>query len=164
MRLFLRAAIIGLWLLFGAAAQAATTANSIVTPQTPNRGILQFTHSSTAGTYGTLYTAGSNGSKCYAVTSSNTDGTTHLLTLGLFNGGTQYSQVSVTSVANAGNANATAPQNLLSTAIWANGGLPQDSEGNYYFLLASGDTLQATFATTITASDFVNFYAICVDF
>jgi hypothetical protein len=144
--------------------QAATTPNSIVTPQTPNRGILQFTSSSTAGTYATLYTAGSNGSKCYAVVSSNTDSTTHLLTVGLFNSSTQYSQVSVTSTANAGNANGTAPQNLLSTTIWSNGGLPQDSEGNYYLLLASGDTLEATFATSISSGKVVNLYAECVDF
>jgi hypothetical protein len=146
-------------------ASAGTTPNSIVTPQTPNRGILQFTSSSSAGTYGTLYTAGANGSKCYAVTSSNTDSsTTHLLTLGVFNGGTQYSQVSVTSVENAGNANATAPQNLFSTTIWSNGGLPQDSEGNYYLLLISGDTLEATFATGISSGKVVNLYAQCVDF
>lgn len=51
-------------LLLMAPAHAATTPNSIITVQTPNRGIVQFLQGTdTAGTYKTIYTAGANGSK-----------------------------------------------------------------------------------------------------
>src|ERR1700727_2044141 len=55
-------------------AHAATTPNSVVTAQTPNRGVVQFLQGTdSAGTYKTLYTAGANGSKCNAMWSTNND-------------------------------------------------------------------------------------------
>jgi hypothetical protein len=150
-------------LLFGSMAHAATTPNSIVTPQTPNRGILQFTSSSSAGTYATLYTAGSNGSRCYAVWMNNNDpSATHLVTLQIVNSTTKYGGAAVTTIASAGFVNGTAAQNLMTPSVWP--GLPVDSYGNPYVQLVSGDTLQATFATSITSSDVVNLVAVCSDF
>jgi len=151
--------------LFGAAgaARAALSPNSIVTAQTPNRGILQFTSSSSAGTYATLYTAGTNGSICKAIWSDNSDGSaTHLISVQVVNAGTKYGGVALTSVSNAGFANATPPQSLFSAATWP--GLPLDQNGNPYLILVSGDTLQATFATAITASTQLDLHAVCSDF
>lgn len=150
-------------------ARAAFTSNSIIYPQTPiNRGILQFTSSSSAGTYGTLYTAGSNGSICNGMWTTNTDtSATHVLTVQVVNSSTKYGGVSVTTTEDAGFAG-NAAQSLMSavppslTPVWV--GLPVDSYGNSYLVLASGDTIQATFATAITSSDVVNLEVSCADY
>ena len=141
-------------------AYAVTTPNSVITAQTPNRGLLQFTHSSTPGTYATAYTGSGNGSKITGVFISNNDSSaTHVVTCGVFNSATQYWSYTVTTTSPAsGSYNDIA---FLST--WP--GLPVDSDGNSYIYLASAsDTLQCTFATTITSSDFVDVGVIAADF
>lgn len=155
------AAALAFLLAFSDAAWAATTPNSVVTAQTLKRGILQFTSSSSAGTYATLYTAGTDGSICRGMYSTNSDSATHLLTVQLFNGGTAYGGVALTSVASAGFANGTPPQSLMVPSIWT--GLPIDNNGNPYIQLVSGDTIQVTFATAITAATVVNVYVACND-
>lgn len=120
---------------------------------------------------------GVNGSKCYGAIGTNTDTTTHAISLGLANSGILFSLstpmplATVTSTANAGNANADAPNNLLAqpnsgatTIPWSNGGLPLDSEGNPYLLLQNGDFLEVTYATAITSGKYLYFYSPCVDF
>ena len=150
--------------LFASTALAAVTANSVVTPQTPNRGIVQFLQGTdSAGTYKTLYTAGSNGSKCSALWETNNDGSaTHLVTVEIVNGGVNYGGVAVTTASNDGYANATPAKNFMAPSNWP--GLPLDSDGNPFFFLASGDTLKATFATALTASKWINLAVICADF
>lgn len=145
-------------------ALSAVTPNSIVTPQTPSRGVVQFLQGTdSAGTYKTLYTAGSNGSKCIAIWETNNDGSaTHLITVEIVNSSVKYGGVAVTTASNDGYANSTPAKNLMSTANWP--GLPIDSDGNPFFFLASGDTLQATFATALTSSTKVNLVAICADY
>ena len=145
-------------------AYAAVTANNIVTPQIPNRGIVQFlAGTDTAGTYKTLYTAGANGSKCFAMWTNNNDGSaTHLITVQIINTAVKYGGIALTSVESAGYANATAAQALMTATLWP--GLPLDSDGNPYILLASGDTIQATYATSLTAADWINIVTICSDF
>jgi len=142
----------------------AVTANSIVTAQTPNRGIVQFLQGTdTAGTYKTLYTAGANGSMCFGMWSTNNDaGATHLITVQIVNSAVKYGGTALTSVSSAGFANAVPAQNLMSAANWP--GLPVDSNSNPYMVLASGDTIQATFATALTASDVLNIVTFCVDY
>jgi hypothetical protein len=143
---------------------AAVTPNSIVTPQTVNRGIVQFLQGTdSAGTYKTLYTAGANGSRCYSMWSTNNDpSATHLLTVQIVNSAVKYGGVALTSVSSAGFVNGTPAQNLMSTTNWP--GLPVDQYGNPYIELISGDTLQATFATALTASDLINIVTSCSDF
>lgn len=154
---------------------AAVTPNSVVTPQVVNRAIVQFLQGTdVAGTYKTLYTAGSNGSRCVAVQTTNNDGSaTHLLTLQIVNGGVKYGGTAVTTISSAGFANGTAPQLITkipsySPTIAATGlpvwPLPEDSDNNAYIQLISGDTLQVTFATNLTAAAVINVYASCVDF
>lgn len=145
-------------------ALAAVTPNSVVTAQTPNRGIVQFLQGTdTAGTYKTLYTAGSSGSKCFALWETNNDASaTHLVTVQIVNSAVKYGGVAVTSVLSEGFANGVPAKNFFSSSIWP--GLPMDSDGNPYLLLVSGDTLQATFATALTSTDVLNLTAVCVDF
>lgn len=150
--------------LCASSALAAVTPNSVVAPQTPNRGIVQFLQGTdSAGTYKTLYTGGTNGSKCTAVWETNNDGsTTHLITLEIVNSSVKYGGSAVTTASNDGYINGAPAKNLMAPSVWA--GLPLDGDGNPYFFLANGDTLQATFATAITSSDKINLVAICVDF
>jgi hypothetical protein len=145
-------------------ALAAVTANSIVTCQTPKDGLVQFLQGTdVAGTYKTAYTAGTNGSKITALVTNNNDASaTHLITCQIVNGGVKYGLVALTSVVNAGFANATPSQNLMSTGNVV--GLPLDSDGNPYFTIASGDTLQCTYATALTSTDLINVYVNACDF
>jgi hypothetical protein len=141
----------------------AGTPNSFVTPQTPNRGIAQFTSSSSAGTYVTLYTAGTNGSRCYGLWATSNDATSHLVTVQLVNSATKYGGVAIaTGTTTPGFASGAPSLNLMAAANWP--GLPVDQYGNPYLQMISGDTLQATFATAITATDVVNLVASCSDF
>jgi len=145
-------------------ASAAVTPNSIVTPQTPTRGVVQFLQGTdVAGTYKTLYTAGAFGSRCIGMWSTNNDASaTHLITVQVVNAAVKYGGMAITSVVNAGFANAAPAQNLMSAANWP--GLPIDNAGNPFLLLASGDTIQATFATALTATDVINIHTICADY
>jgi len=150
--------------LFIGRAEAAVTPNSAITAQTPTRGVVQFLQGTdTAGTYKTLYTAGSNGSRCNAMWSTNNDASaTHLITVQIVNTAVKYGGMSLTSVVSAGFATAVPPQNLMAPANWP--GLPLDSDGNPFISLVSGDTLQATFATALTSSDVLNVVVHCADF
>lgn len=151
-------------LLLSDSAYAAVTVNSVVTAQTPNRGIVQFLQGTdAAGTYKTAYTAGANGSKILGLFSTNNDASaTHLLTCQVVNGGVKYGGVAITSVSSAGFANATPAQNFMSSANWP--GLPVESDGNPFLYMASGDTLQCTFATALTATDLINVIVVAADF
>jgi hypothetical protein len=159
------AAFIAVALIYASfAVRAAVTPNSIVTAQTPNRGVVQFLQGTdSAGTYKTLYTAGVNGSKCFGMYESNNDGSaTHLVTVQIVNGGVKYGGMAITTASNDGFANATPAKALMSSTNWP--GLPVDGNGNPTIYLVSGDTLQATFATSLTSSDLINIYVSCVDF
>lgn len=139
------------------------TPNSPVFAQTPNRGVLQFTHSSTATTYATAYTAGAKGSKIMGISMNNNDGSaTHLVTCQIFNATVAYGGVALTSTESAGFASGTNGQSLLSATLFPGGFT--DANGNYALLLVNGDTLQCTFATTITSSDVLNILVTAVDF
>lgn len=155
---------IGFGLLAATGAEAATTPNSIVTPQTPNRGIVQFLQGTdNAGTYKTLYTGGANGSRCYGMLMNNNDtSTTHLVTVQVVNSAVKYGGAALTTTLNAGFANSSTAQPLMSAAVWP--GLPIDQYGNPYIQLVSGDTVQATFATTLTTSTLINLFVTCSDF
>ncbi len=153
--------LVGLFSL--APALAAVTPNSPVTPQTPNRGIVQFLQGTdAAGTYKTLYTAGANGSICNGMWATTNDSTTHLITVQIVNSAVKYGGMSITSVASMGFANAAPALNLMSPANWP--GLPVDANNNPYIYLVSGDTIQATFATALTSTDVLNIVTFCADF
>lgn len=155
---------IGFGLLAASAAEAATTPNSIVTPQTPNRGVVQFLQGTdNAGTYKTLYTGGTNGSRCYGMLMNNNDtSTTHLVTVQIVNATVKYGGVALTTTLDAGFANSSTAQPLMSSSVWP--GLPIDQYGNPYIQLVSGDTIQATFGTALTTGTLINLFTSCSDF
>lgn len=160
-----RIALFLLLAVFALAARAAVTANSIVTPQTPNRGVVQFLQGTdVAGTYKTLYTSGANGSKCNGMFITSNDATAHVMTIEIVNTAIKYGGVTITtSTTTPGYANAAPAVNPISAANWP--GLPVDSDNNPYIMLVSGDTIQATFATALSgAGKFVNIVASCSDY
>ena len=143
---------------------AAVTPNSFVSAQTPTRGIVQFLQGTdVAGTYKTLYTAGSNGSRCNAIWLTHDDQTnTHLINVQIVSSSVKYGGPQYTTVVSGGAGLFITPINLMTAAIWP--GLPTDSDGNPYVQLASGDTLQATFATALVTSGVINIVVSCADF
>ena len=146
------------------ALMAAVTPNSFVAPQSPNRGIVQFLQGTdVAGTYKTLYTSGSNGSRCYSLYMTSTDNTAHLVTIQLVNGGIRYGGVAMTTgTTSPGYLNAAPALTPMNAASWP--GLPLDANGNNYLQMISGDTLQATFATNLSGGTAINIVASCADF
>jgi hypothetical protein len=150
------------FVLISTQAFAATTPNSFVTPQAPNRGGVRFVQGIDAPlTFKTLYTAGANGSRCYAVLSTNNDSATHPLVLAIFNSGNPFILAQVTTAALAGQTAGVPPTNLI--AAFA-GALPVDQNGNSFIQLISGDTLQLEYATSLTASTNITGIAFCSDF
>ena len=152
-------------LAFTTSAEAAVTVNSIVTAQTPNRGVVQFLQGTdSAGTYKTLYTGGTNGSICFGLSATNSEAATnHLLTVQVVNSAVKYGGTAVTVPFGAGFATGVPPVAVMSAGNWP--GLAVDANGNPYILLISGDTLQATFATAfVTGSSTVNAIITCLDY
>lgn len=131
----------------------AVTATPVF-PQTPKctpQNFVQGTDS--AGTYKTLFTAGTNGSKVTSVIAATDDGSaTHLLTLVLTRSATDYYIGSYTIPVSSGTSGTANNVDLLSggpsgTII----GLSIDNDGQKYLFMESGDTLRLTFATALTA-------------
>lgn len=93
---------------------------------------------------------------------NNDPSATHLVTCQIVNGGVKYGGVALTTVSSSGFANNVPAVNLLDPSVWS--GLPVDSDGNPYLMMISGDTLQCTYATALTASDVINLMANATDF
>lgn len=153
-----------LFTLICSSAFAAVTQNMVVTAQTPKAAFVQFLQGTdVAGTYKTLYTGGTNGTKVSGMWANSNDASAaHLVTCQYVHSAVFYGGVAVNVVVNAGYANAAAPVNLMATTTWL--GLPIDMPGNPYLYLNSGDTIQCTFGTALTASDWINVVATVSDF
>lgn len=143
---------------------AATSPNSIITAQTPNNGVAQFLQGTdTAGTYKTLYTAGTNGSIIKGIYATSNDGTaSHLLTCQVVRSTVLYGGTAVNVPLNSGFTASVPPVNVMSAINWP--GLPLDSDGNPFMYMASGDLLRCTYATALTTSTLLNVVAEASDF
>lgn len=136
-------------------------------PQAINNTVTSFIQGTdAAGTFKTIFTAGSNGSKVVAVLVNTTDGTaTHVLTLQVKRSSTGYPLINYTLPINSGGDGSTA-----SVDMFAGGpaglllGLPVDNDGQKYLLLKSGDTLELTFATALTSGKNIYVHVIGADF
>lgn len=145
----------------------AVTPNSIVTPQTPKITPQNFVQGTdAAGTYKTIHTAGSNGSKVTGINVVTDDGSaSHVLTLALTRSAVNYGIGSYTLPVNSGTDGSTAGVNLLAggpSSLVA--GLPIDNDGQAYLYLESGDTLRMTFATALTSAKRIDVVTIASDF
>lgn len=119
------------------------------------------------GTYKTLYTGASQGSICFGVVAnSNDQSASHQLTLRYtVPPGTVAFQFDICTATVGNNALAA---NLFGPAVAIlvsnNCPLPISNAGNTYKQLKSGETLQLTFGTALTASDRINVIGECGDF
>lgn len=141
----------------------ATTPNSVITPQTPSRGLVRFVGTTdTTLSLKPLYTAGANGSKVVGIVGVNAGATAHNVTLMIVNGGSNYQQNTVILAAQAGNNGTITPVSFTAPSIWP--GLPVDSNGNAYLELNSGDTLEAEYATAQATTETISLYCVAADY
>lgn len=126
--------------------------------QTPEIAFVTATHgdSTNKKTIFTSATAGS-GTKIVSVTAVSTI-TTSNRTVQLFVAGNQVTTQIM--VSNAGNASTAPTANLI--ALWA--GLPIDNDGQPYFFLKPGNTLQAAVTAAITTNKAITYTALGADF
>lgn len=142
---------------------AAVTANSVVTAQTPNVGVQNFVQGTDAAdTDKTLYTGGTNGSKCWALVESNTDTTaTHLFTVSIKRSSTDYQLLATNTGLGDGTVNGGLAKNLLTSTYVP---LPTDSDANPFVILNSGDTLVGQYHSALTSTTKISTAALCADF
>lgn len=145
---------------------AAVTPNSQVTCQAViGSGVSFVQGTDVAGTYKTIFTGGTNGSKIFGVWVTTNDGSlTHLATVQQSNSTSSHCSpqssclggAAVTIPVSSGFANGAPAINMLSPTNWP--GLPVDALGNPFLSLTGATlTIEATFATALTASTNINF-------
>lgn len=130
--------------------------------QTPKITPAAFTNSDSANTKKTIATAGSNGSKVVGITATSTDTSTRIAQLWLTRSAVSSLLCSLIVSVAAGSDGAVAASNLINTTIWPS--LPVDNDGQPYFFLESGDTLQVSFTTQVTAAKEIDVAAIFANF
>ncbi len=114
-----------------------------------------------ANTKKTIFTAGVNGAKVTGVLATSTDTSAVLANLWLTRSATSYLLGSTTIAIAAGTDGAVATQDLLPTSLIT---LPIDNDGQPYLFLESGDTLQVSLTTQVTATKAVNVTCIGANF
>ncbi len=107
-----------------------------------------FTNSDSANTKKTIATAGTDGSKVVAVHAASTDTSARIAQLWLTRSATSYLLGAKSVAITAGSDGTTVTSNLLDNLA----ALPMDNDGQRYLFLESGDTLQVSFTTQVTAA------------
>lgn len=130
--------------------------------QTPKTTPIAFTNGDSANTKKTIATAGSDGSKIVAVTAASTDSSTRIAQLWLTRSATSYLLSSTTIAITAGSDGSTPAANLMNTTDWPS--RPIDKDSQRYILLESGDTLQVSFTTQVTAAKEIDVVAVFANF
>ncbi len=118
--------------------------------QTPKTTSNTWVNADSADTKKTVVTAGSNGSKVTALIATSSDTSDRLAQVWITRSATSYllATVNVPDLSGFGAADPTV--NLLNSTSLP--GLPVDNDGQSYLFLESGDTLQVSFTTQVTAA------------
>ncbi len=124
--------------------------NTPVFIQNPKAGAVSFTSADSANSKKTLVTADADGTKVVAVMSTSSDTSDRIAQLWLTRSATSYLLGSVIVPDLSGTDGVNPTVNLLDTTMVPS--LPVDNDGQPYILLESGDTLQVSFTTAITAA------------
>ena len=103
----------------------------------------------------TLVTAGTNGTRVYAIYVTSTDTSARDIALKKTISGTDYILGTFSIPITAGTINSTPTINLLNHSQLPN--LPRDSNGNTYLQLKTGTTLTVAALTTVTAAKVISF-------
>jgi hypothetical protein len=115
----------------------------------------------TASTKQTIVSAGANGTKVLAMFATSTEtATARTFNIWLTRSGTSYLLITYTVPINSGFDGVAAPLNMFSN--WPS--LPVDNDGQRYLFLESGDTLQASCTTSITAGKEIDITAVFGNF
>ena len=133
--------------------------------KTPNRGLVELTTGTGSSGLVTVYLAGTNGSKIVGMWATASTTTAQDLQWGITNNASTFYLMGTVSIpAGAGSTDSIPAVNLMSST--AVPGMPLDSDGNYYLLLAStADALQAKSPTLIgTTGGLITVTAISGDF
>ena len=118
--------------------------------QNVKAGVATFTNADSANTKKTLVTADADGTKVVAVLASSDDTSDRLGQLWITRSATSYLVGTTNVVTLAGTNGVADTANLLDVTLIP--GLPVDRDGQVYLLLESGDTLQVSFTTQVTAA------------
>lgn len=118
--------------------------------QNPKAGPVSFSNSDSANTKKTLVTSDADGTKVVGIIATSTDTSSRVAQLWLTRSATSYLLGSVAVPTLSGTDGVNPTVNLLNTTDLP--GLPVDNDGQPYFLLESGDTLQVSFTAQITAA------------
>lgn len=130
--------------------------------QTPKITPAAFTNGDAANTKKTLVTAGSDGSKVFAVTAASTDSSARVAQLWLTRSATSYLLASTNVPITSGSDGATPATDLLTATLWP--GMAFDNGAQTYIILQSGDTLQVSFTTQVTAAKEIDVTAVFANF
>lgn len=135
------------------------TAVLVQTPKiTPN----SWTNSDSANTKKTVATAGANGSKVVGLIATSTDTSARVAQVWHTRSATSRLLASVSVPAASGSDGTTAGVNLLGSTLMP--GLPVDNDGQTYFFLESGDTLQVSFTAQVTSAKEIDVTCIFANF
>lgn len=119
------------------------------------------TNADSANTKKTIATAGASGSKVVAVIATSTEtANARVGQLWLTRSATSYLIGSFNVPINSGFDGSTQGVNALSLVA----GLPVDNDGQVYFFLESGDTLQVSFTTQVASGKEIDVFAIFGNF
>lgn len=129
--------------------------------QTPKITPAKFTNSDSANTKKTVATAGANGSKVVAVNVISSDTSDRTGQLWLTRSATSYLLTSTVVIAGSGNDGLISAMSLMQLGLIM---LPTDNDGQAYLFLESGDTLQVSFTTQVTAAKEIHVVGIFADF
>lgn len=110
----------------------------------------------------TICTAGSDGTKVVGITVTSTDTGTRILQIWLTRSATSYLLASYLIAIGAGTDGAISVFDAMNGVIWP--GLPFDNDGQRYFFLESGDTLQASVTVAITAAKEIDITVVSGNF
>lgn len=130
---------------------------------TPKITPASWTNADSANTKKTVCTAGSSGTKLVGLTATSTEtANARVAQIWLTRSATSYLLASVNVPVNSGSDGVTAGINLMGSTLWP--GLPVDNDGQSYLFLNSGDTLQVSFTTQVTAAKEIDVACYSADF
>jgi len=127
---------------------------------TPKIGVVQFLNADAANTKKTVVTAGASGSKVTSLTVASTDTVARVAQMWLTRAAVSYLLTSRSVPAGSGSDGTLNSVDVM--GLWE--GLPYDSNGLPYLLLESGDTLQVSLTTQVTAAKEVDITAVGANF